>query len=359
MSAIPTKQKALFLESKLGQFNVSTTDVPKPGPDDVLVKIEATALNPLDWKVQKYGLFVEVYPTVLGFDAAGRVVAVGENVTSFAVGDRVIVQGWYNAAKAEVHGTFLEYYDTPAKFVSKIPESISYDEAATIPSGLATAAFPLYNTDSNENFSSAKLLPPWVEGGRGQYAGKPILILAGATSIGQFVIQLARLSGFSPIITTASLHNAPFLKSLGATHVIDRKLPAEQLKAEATKLGGGLFEYVYDAVSVAETLELGYALTAPKGDFMVVLSGAELKAAHPDTDKRIHMAHGLFASPVNHEIGASLLAAVPELFASGDLKPNRPEVLPGGLNGIVGGLERLYNDQVSGVKLVVRPPETA
>ena len=134
------------------------------------------------------------------------------------------------------------------------------------------------------------------------------------------MIQLARLSGFAPIITTASLHNAPFLKSLGATHVLDRKLPAEQLKAEATKLAGGLFEYVYDAVSLSDTLEIGLALTAPKGDFVIVAPGDELKAAHPDTDKRIHLAHGLYATPFNHEIGSSLLAAVPQLFASGELK---------------------------------------
>ncbi len=136
------------------------------------------------------------------------------------------------------------------------------------------------------------------------------------------VIQLARLSGFSPVITTASLHNASFLKSLGATHVIDRKLPAEELKAEATKLGGGLFPYVYDAVSLPDTLEVALALTAPRGDLVTVVSTNvnELRAAHQNTDRHIHLAHGLFASPINHEIGASLLAALPGLFASGDLK---------------------------------------
>ncbi|KAI0690510.1 GroES-like protein [Cerioporus squamosus] len=360
MSIIPKQQKALFLESKFGQFNVWTTDVPTPAADDVLVKIEATALNPLDWKIQAHGPFVEVYPTILGFDGAGTVVALGENVSTVAVGDRVIVQGWYDAAKGSVHGTFLEYFLTPAQFVAKasapdVPQSISFDEAATLPCGLANAAFPLYNHTEDALFTSARLLPPWVEGGRGKYAGTPssssVVPLPWDSS-------LARLSGFSPIIITASLHNAEFLKSLGATHVLDRKLPAEQLMAEATKLAGGLIPYVYDAVSLSDTLELGYALTAPKGDLVVVLSWSELKAAHPDTDKRIHMPNGLYGSLVNHEVGASLLAALPGLLASGDLKPNRAEVLPGGLDGIVGGLERLKNDQVSGVKLAIRPQET-
>ena len=56
---------------------------------EILVKVEATALNPLDWKIQAYGLIVEKYPAILGFDGAGTVVEVGEDVTSFAVGDRV------------------------------------------------------------------------------------------------------------------------------------------------------------------------------------------------------------------------------------------------------------------------------
>ncbi len=101
--------------------------------------------------------------------------------------------------------------------------------------------------------------------------------------------------------------------------------------AEATKLAGDLFDYVYDAVSLSDTLELGYALTAPKGDFVVVLSLSEMKAAHPDTDKRIHMPNGLYGSPVNSEIGASLLAALPELLVSGDIKVSTLSNLPWGV----------------------------
>ena len=91
MFSIPTQQKALFLESKLGQFAVRTTDVGKAGPGELLVKVEATALNPFDWKVQAYGAFdmVDTYPTVLGWDMAGNVVRIGEGVHAFAIGDRV------------------------------------------------------------------------------------------------------------------------------------------------------------------------------------------------------------------------------------------------------------------------------
>ena len=86
---IPTQHKVLSLESKQGQFVVKAADTGKPGPGEVLIKVESTALNPADWKIQALGLLVETYPAVLGFDAAGTIVQLGEGVSSFAIGDRV------------------------------------------------------------------------------------------------------------------------------------------------------------------------------------------------------------------------------------------------------------------------------
>ena len=85
----PTQQKALLLQTKQGEFAVGTIDVPKPGPGEILVKVEAAGLNPVDWVVQAYGIFVTEYPAVLGSDSAGEVVELGEGVTSFVVGDKV------------------------------------------------------------------------------------------------------------------------------------------------------------------------------------------------------------------------------------------------------------------------------
>ena len=87
--SLPSQQKTLFLESKQGAFALKPNDVPHAGPGEVLVKLEATALNPLDWKVQALGLLVEKFPAILGFDAAGTIVQLGEGVTSHAIGDRV------------------------------------------------------------------------------------------------------------------------------------------------------------------------------------------------------------------------------------------------------------------------------
>ena len=87
------EQKALFLETPgNGEWKVRSRNIQKPGPGEVLVKIHATALNPVDWKIQSYGLFFTEFPAILGIDSAGIVKEVGEGVTGFAVGDRVYVK---------------------------------------------------------------------------------------------------------------------------------------------------------------------------------------------------------------------------------------------------------------------------
>lgn len=85
------QQKSLLLLEKQGAFAVRPTDIPKPGPGELLVEIHATALNPVDWKIQVYGIFLENFPAVLGTDSSGIVKEVGEGVTEFAVGDKVYV----------------------------------------------------------------------------------------------------------------------------------------------------------------------------------------------------------------------------------------------------------------------------
>ncbi|TBU28869.1 GroES-like protein [Dichomitus squalens] len=353
----PSHQKALFLEAKQGRWAVRTTEVRKPGPGDIVVKVEAAALGGVEWKIQAWGILIKEYPTILGLDGAGTVVELGEGVTTFAVGDRVIFQGKWDTITGTSYGTFLQYFTGSAQFAVKIPDSISFEAASTVPLGVATAAFSIYN--QADSAPSAKYLAPWLPGGRGKYAGKPIVILGGPTSHGQYAIQFARLSGFSPIITTGSLHNTDLLKSFGATHVLDRKLSDEEIKAQVTQIAGGPVELVYDAVSTTATLPLAPALTAPGGNVIVVQFVPEELIAQAEKDgKAVHMVHGVFRTPINREIGGTLLGKLPELLESGDIKPNRWEVLPGGLNGIVGGLERMKNDQVSGVKLVVRPQET-
>jgi NADPH:quinone reductase-like Zn-dependent oxidoreductase len=88
---LPAQHKALLLDGQQGNFVLGTIKVHQPGPGQLLLKVKATALNPVDWKIQKYGIFVNDFPAVLGTDLAGDVVALGEGVTKFSVGDRVYV----------------------------------------------------------------------------------------------------------------------------------------------------------------------------------------------------------------------------------------------------------------------------
>ena len=86
-----TEQKALLLPAKFADFVVGPKSIPKPGPGELLVKVHSTSLNPVDWKIHKYGFLVENFPAVLGIDLAGDVEEVGEGVTTFVKGDRVYV----------------------------------------------------------------------------------------------------------------------------------------------------------------------------------------------------------------------------------------------------------------------------
>ena len=169
-------------------------------------------------------------------------------------------------------------------------------------------------------------------------------------------IQLAKLSGFSPIITTASLKNAEVLKSYGATHVLDRSLPQDALVAEVLKIAGGPVSLVYDAISLPDTQAAGYALLVPNGKLLVVLP----PGIKDTTEGRTVIAvHGVVQMPHNIEFSKVLRAQLPAWLESGEIKPLRVEVISGGLGGITAGLDKLKNNEVSGAKLVVRTQETA
>ncbi|KAI0749263.1 GroES-like protein [Daedaleopsis nitida] len=328
---------------------------PHPGPQDVLVKIFATALNPVDWKIQAYGYFITNYPFVPGTDAAGIVEEVGAEVTNVAKGDKVLFQGWFENPKA----TFQQYAIVPAEITAKIPENISFDQAASIPLGLATVFTGTWNKDPEAK--STDIPAPWEAGGETKFAGKPAFILGGSSSVGQYAIQLARLNKFSPIIATASLHNEALLKSLGATHVINRSLAPEAILSEVQKITGGTpIQYVYDAVSLADTQSIAYQALAPGGVLLLVLPDAIPEDLKADADgKKIVNVFGNIHTPSNRKIGVEVYKRLTQWLKDGLLVPNRVEVLPNGLAGIPDGLNRLKEDKVSGMKLIARPQETA
>ncbi|KAI0783925.1 medium-chain dehydrogenase/reductase like protein [Irpex lacteus] len=343
-----TTQKALLLLEKHGEFALRDIPIQKPGPGELLVEIKATSLNPVEWKIRQIGFFITEYPAVLGHDSAGIVKEIGEGVTGFAVGDRVLHQGAFTNRNA----TYQQYTVVPAEIAAKLPENLTFEQGSTIPAVLGTAAPGLYSSKvPTGEIRGAGLTPPWVEGGRGKYAGTPILVVGGSASVGQQVIQLAKLSGFSPIIAVASSKNADFLKSLGATHVIDRNAPlASSVKAITSEP----IKYIYDAVSLKETQEPAYEVLAPGGTLILVLPFA-LDASKVDKSKTIAQVYGSFHDPQQRALGMGLYKNLTKLLEDGDLRPNHVEILPNGLSGIPDGLEKLKANQVSASKLVAQP----
>ncbi|KAK1230067.1 hypothetical protein PQX77_006883 [Marasmius sp. AFHP31] len=340
-----TVQKALFLTEKHGDFVVNTRDIPAPAAGEILVQIKGAALNPVDWKIRDYGFLIEQYPTILGTDVAGDIAKVGEGVQNVKVGDRVVFQGYFENDLAG----FQQFVKVPAEIVAKIPESLTYSQAASIPLGLATAALGLFWTASG-----AGLNPDLDE--NIQYSGKPAVVIGGATSVGQYAIQLLKFAGFSPIITYASGHHTEFLKTLGATDIIDRKSVAIQdLPTAVKKITNTPIRVVYDAVSQADTEEAGYATLAEGGDIVLVLP-SQIK--NPVESKKIHNVMGNVQPQPNRAFGRVLYSKLTKFLEDGTLVPNRVEDLPDGLAGIADGLDRLRKDQVSGLKLIALPHKT-
>ena len=144
-------------------------------------------------------------------------------------------------------------------------------------------------------------------------------------------IQMAKLSGFSPIITTASLRNESLIKDLGATHVLDRTLPASELLAQISKLiGGAALEVVYDAVSLPDTQLLAYDALAPGGVLLLVLPDSiPAKKKAQEDGKKIVVVMGNFHRPENRTLGVELFKRLEDWLAKGVLKV-REQPLAGG-----------------------------
>ncbi|KAK7682602.1 hypothetical protein QCA50_014402 [Cerrena zonata] len=351
--SIPTTHKALVIQQKGGDPAIETVKTYTPKPDEVLVRIEAAGVNPADWKVRDFGLVVGNYPLVLGLDAAGEVVATGEEVTSLAIGDRVIYSGWLQSLSL---GTFQQYGTVPAEFASKIPPSLSFDEAATIPLAISTAGVGLYGPV--ERGGGTGLTPPWLNEGRKKYSGQPVVVFGGSGSVGKYTIQLAELSGFSPIVTTASPQNFELVKSLGATHVVDRHLPPREIEKAINAIIPGPIKFIYDTVSLSATQNTAYDLLSSGGILVVYLS-SKVDEKKTTPDKKIIASHGTGYAVQNKDVCISLYTHLTDLIDSGDIKPNVVEILPKGLSGIPDAMERVKRDEVSGKRLIARPQETS
>ncbi|KAG1717398.1 chaperonin 10-like protein [Suillus paluster] len=320
---MPDQQLALVIPSKQASFEVTGRKIPQPGPGEVLVKLQATALNPFDAKIHKDGTFVDSYPAVLGTDGAGTVEEVGEGVTKFDPGERIFFHGAFDDNDL---ATFQQYCVVTTDFAAKVPRSLSLDQACTIACGMGTAA------------------------------------------IGMYVIQLAKMSGFSPIITTSSLRHTEHLKSIGATHVIDRYLSLPALKQAVMKITGSRIHIMYDSISIKETQEAAWSLLAPGGKLVVTQPSLISKDSNDFTGRHVVPVDGSPQSDENWETGKRLWAHLERWVEEGHIRVSiyqnltsgqiHVELLHGGLHAIPEALARFNAGKVDGVKMVVRPQDT-
>ena len=211
---------AAWINRSYGQLEVGPAPFPTPGADQVVVRNHAVAVNPLDWVIQVAGPVAYRwlrYPTVLGSDVAGEVVAVGAEVTRFQVGDRVLghAVGTDKDSNTGAEGGFQQYTVVLERMAAPIPDTLAYPDAAVLPLGLSTASCALFQTDQlGLRHPTADAAP----------TGETVLVWGGSTSVGSNAIQLARAAGYE-VITTASPRNSEALRSLGAGEVLDYNSP--------------------------------------------------------------------------------------------------------------------------------------
>ncbi|MEM8973656.1 MAG: zinc-binding alcohol dehydrogenase family protein [Pseudomonadota bacterium] len=199
-------------------------DVPEASGHYLLVKVEAVSVNPVDTKIRQRRAPSGGTPDILGWDAAGEVVGVGEAVNDFSVGDRVYYAGTVNRP-----GTNSEYHLVDARIVGKAPKSISTS---------AAAAMPLTTLTAYEMLSDRLRINNPVPGGK-----KTLLVIGGAGGVGSITIQLARTLSDVTIIATASRQETKaWVEELGAHHVISH---AEPLGPQIEALGIGSVDFVY------------------------------------------------------------------------------------------------------------------
>ncbi|KAH9963102.1 GroES-like protein [Lactifluus volemus] len=346
-----SEQKVLWFSEMGGPFQIATREIPRPGPGFLLVKIESCALNPVDKVSQHTGFLVDRYPYIAGCDGAGTIEEVGQGVSEVSKGDRVVFQAHFGNHM----GTFQQYVlIDDALLVAKIPDHLTFDQASTLPLGLATAAIGLYQKRIERG--GLGLVAPWAESGRGRYVGQPIFITGGASSVGQYALQLARLSGFDPIVTTASASNEGYCRAAGATHVIDHHTtPYASIPAVVREVIKGPVGIAYDVISSRETQEASLEILAPNGNLVLT---RPLSVDTQKDNQYVTLVYGSVRGGKNTVFGREMYAELTSFLADGSIKPNNVELIAEGLKGIPAALERVAAGKASGVKIVARPGET-
>lgn len=250
--------KAVTIEQFGGIEQMRWSDLPTPQPlaHEVQIQILYTAVNPVDWKIRNGSLqkiFPHQFPLIPGWDACGKISAVGKDVTRFKVGDEVYA---YCRKSLVQWGTYAEYVCFDAKHVAFKPHKLSYAQAAAIPLVGLTAWQAL--------FEQAQLKK-----------GQTILIHAGAGGVGSIAIELAKAVG-AKIYTTASPKNHAYVKKLGADEIADYR--TQDVTEWISKKEPTGVDVVLDCVGY-ETLEKSFEIVKKGGHLISIVNAVNQEKA--------------------------------------------------------------------------------
>jgi NADPH:quinone reductase-like Zn-dependent oxidoreductase len=260
---------------------------------------------------------------------------------------------------AKENGAYGEYAVAPAYLTFHVPHHVPFEEAATVPTSGLTTALAL--------FSDLRFPPPWAsQSDREKWQRVPFLIYGVTTSVGAFAAQLARLVGFQVIIGVAGRAQA-FASAL-VNHAIDYRNGEDalvnQVEAILKKEGlGSKVPYIFDAISENGSLETCLRIIAPDGWISTMLP-PQIFALDPENFKypaRVTSINTAVPQVFStHKDFAYLwLRYFGKLMENGRFKGHPHQVVPGGLDGVLTGLESLRDGKASGFKYVFKIHETS
>lgn len=338
---------AWLVAPKAKPLEVKSAPLWTPGDNEILLRNHAVAINPIDEAFQTRAIYPLKYPTILGHDVAGEVVAVGPNVTNFKTGARVLGHAVGMATGRHQDNAFQNYTILYNNMASEIPDDLSFEKAAVIPLGFSTAAAGLFQDD----LLNLKL--PTEPAAPAGSAGQTVLIWGGASSVGCNAIQLAVAAGYS-VIATASPKNFDFVKTLGATQVFDYRSPSiiDDLVAAFDGLtSAGALDCVGGSAWTACTSVLARLPESAGGKKFV----ATTKRGHPDPPAGVQM-KALFAITIkDNRVGKAVYEEyLPAALKAGSFVPApEPLVVGKGLESVQVAIDRYSQGGISARKIVV------
>jgi len=326
--------------------------IPTLEDNDILVKVEAIAQNPTDWK---HVDFVSPPGNIIGCDFSGTVVELGKATKSgVTVGDHVA--GFVQGGHYKDRGAFATFLKTDSDLVWVVPKgTMSHEQAATTGCALWTAVQALYNPSRLRLVEppSTVSLETWV------------LIYGGSTSVGQFAIQLAHLSGYK-VATVAGSHNHALVRSLGADAVFDYR--SSDVVSQIKEATGDELHFAFDTQSTEGTQSLTVKMLGP-GPGKLLLIGPPNEGAQklrPDVEMQhtlIYTALGRSftmgdthhpASVEDRSHMVQFLSKLGKFVQAGNIKPNPVKLWGGGLESVKDGFQYMKEGKVSGEKIVYK-----